>query len=212
MTIDLRLELADFEAYLRQQIATHVREGKPPPSLVQFGFHFDQDGWLTAYFDCRPHADRDGEWTTHLDSQSWLPRRHWFEAANLPDADRLNMVDLDGTLHSDWPSQPDGYDFAFILGEFIKRAVEWFRERGVFDALSPSATFDYCIEELSGMYQWPVSLSVLSDPQIQSGLAQLIRAHRERRRQLECIAKANPETRLIIEQIFRLSREQGDLA
>jgi len=161
MTIDLRNEGSDFRNYLCQTIDNHVRAGKAKPAMVHFGFSFDQEGWIIAFFDMRKNAARDGEWTTHLLPEMMLPRPNWHEASDLSDLRALILIGTDGKEVRQWTEFPDLGTFAQILGDFLRSSVTAFTDEGVFAPLIGAEKLEFCIEEFTGLYGWPVNTELL---------------------------------------------------
>jgi hypothetical protein len=160
MTIDLREDILAFRNYIRHVVGEHIQAGKPKPAMIHFGFTFDQDGWIKAYLDTRPNASRDGEWTVHLASETLLPRPRWYEASELSDLRSVNLIGIDGENLAEWSAHPDLQGFANVLGDFIKYSVAIFIDEGLFQPLLGTEQLKYCVEELIGLYEWPV------DPEI----------------------------------------------
>ena len=160
MTIDLRSDMADLKDYLSRLVNEHVQERKLNPGMIHFGFTFDQDGWVNAYLDTRPNPTRDGDWTTHIEPKTILPRPHWHEASELSNLRTLVLIDTKGNEVQEWATNPTLQMFAHILGEFIRSSISTFETEGLFQPLLGSKKLNYCIEEFTGLYGWPI------DPEI----------------------------------------------
>jgi hypothetical protein len=160
MIIDLRADLADFRDYVCRLINEHVRRGDPRLRMIHFGFTFDQDGWINAYFDTRPNASRDGEWTTHLRPDLLLARPHWYEASELGNLGDLILIDTEGKELREWPANPTIQKLASFLGEFLRSSVSSFEAQGLFQRLLGQQKLNYCVEEFTGLYGWPIDPEV----------------------------------------------------
>jgi hypothetical protein len=157
MTIDLRQDYLDFKSYICRLIDEYVRAGKPKPALIHFGFTFDQDGWILAYFDNRTNASRDGQWTTHIAPETVLPRPHWYEASELSDLCMVNIIGVGGEKVIEWSAHPDLPTLANILGDFIQSTVASLLNEGIFRPILETDRLQYCVEEFTGLYGWPVN-------------------------------------------------------
>ena len=148
--------MADFRAYVSQLIDVHVQKGNPKPGMIHFGFTFDQDGWVNAYLDTRPNASRDGEWTIHLQPKTLLPRPHWYEASELSNLRDLVLIGTNGNESQEWAASPTLQKLADILGEFLRSSVSTFEVEGLFQSLVGLQKLNYCVEEFTGLYEWPI--------------------------------------------------------
>jgi len=160
MTIDFRTETEDFRNYLAQRIKEHLAARGPSPTLVHVGFTFDQAGWIIVYFDTRPNAIRDGEWTTHIDTQLLLERPHWYEGSEFQNLGDMHLLDCEGNELQSWSANPSLQEFANILGDFLRTSVMKFESENLFQPLIDSRRLEFCVEEFTGLYGWPV------DPEI----------------------------------------------
>ena len=155
MKIDLRTENEEFSQYLSLQISKHAEENKPSPGFVHVGFYFDQEGWIFVYFDTRPNAGWDGEWTTHILPEKLLPRPHWHAAAQLENLNELRIIGMDGGELQEWTASPSLQKLANILGELLRKVVCDFESKGMFQPILGTGKLNYCVEELTALYQWP---------------------------------------------------------
>ena len=160
MIIDLRADKADFRDYVSQLISEHVRKGEPKPGMIHFVFTFDQAGWVAAYLDTRPNASQDGEWSGHIQPKMLLPRPHWYEAAGLGNLRDLVVIGTNGKEAQEWATNPTWEKLADILGEFLKSSVSTFEAEGLFRPLLGLQKLNYCVEELIGLYLWPIDPEV----------------------------------------------------
>jgi hypothetical protein len=152
--------MADFRAYVSRLIDEHVRTGDPKPGMIHFGFTFDQDGWVNAYLDTRPDASRDGEWTTHLQPKTLLPRPHWYEASELSNLRDVVLIGTNRNESKEWVANPTLQNLADILGEFLRSSVSTFEGEGLFQPLVGLQKLNYCVEEFTGLYGWPIEPKV----------------------------------------------------
>ena len=157
MTIDLRVEMIEIRNYVSRVVAKHLEAGKAKPAMIHVGFTFDQAGWIFVYLDTRPNASWDGEWTTHLEPETLLPRQHWYEASELPNLGELVLIGTDGNHVPEWSESHDLQKLANILGQFLTSAVATFENEGIFQPLLGSTKLKYCVEEFSGLYCWPLN-------------------------------------------------------
>ena len=160
MTIDLRVDLIDVTAYVQQMVDMQSEKDKTAPSLIHFGFYFDQDGWLASYFDPRESATRDGEWSSHLTSAVLLPRPKWHEASELENLTELEIINVQGFRDSAWNNRPTLENFSKILGDFIRDSILTLVVQGSFRKLYGYGDVKFCVEELTGLYSWPVNLEL----------------------------------------------------
>ncbi len=152
--------MADFRTYVSQLIDEDVRKGSPKPGMIHVGFTFVQDGWVNAYLDTRPNASRDGEWTTHLHPKTLLPRPDWYEASELSNLRELVLIGTSGNESQEWTANPTRQNLAHILGEFLRSSMSTFEAEGVFQPLVGPRKLNYCVEEFTALYEWPI------DPEI----------------------------------------------
>jgi hypothetical protein len=160
MVIDLRVDLVDFRDYVCQRIDQHIRESHPKLGMIHFGFTFDQDGWVNAYFDLRPNACRDGEWTARIEPKTLLSRPHWYRASELTNLRDLVLIGTNGNELPEWAANPSLQNLASILGEFLRSSISALEREGLFQPLTGSQKINYCIEEFTGLYGWPTDAKV----------------------------------------------------
>lgn len=156
MTIDLRDDFLAFRAYICRIIEEHIQAGKTKPKMIQFGFTFDQDGWIIAHLDTRPNASVDGEWTRHITPETFLHRPQWHAAAELSDLHDLDLIGISGEMAAEWSGNPNLQLLADIFGIFLKSSVTIFIDEGIFRPLFESKKIDYCIEEFTGLFCRPL--------------------------------------------------------
>ena len=148
--------MEDFRAYVSRVIDDHIQRGNLKPGLIHFGFTFDQDGWVYAYLDTRANASRDGEWTTHLQPKTLLPRPHWHEVSELSNLRDLVLIGTNGNESQEWAANPTLEKLAYILGEFLRSSVSTFEAEGLFQSLVGLQKLNYCVEEFTALYEWPI--------------------------------------------------------
>jgi hypothetical protein len=165
MVIDLRADTLDFKNYLSQMVDEHNRKSRPTPGMIHVGFTFDQDGWVSAYLDTRPNANRDGEWTVHLQPETLLPRPRWYEASELNDLGNLILIGHDGSESLKWRQNPTIQNLAWVFGEFLRSSVSTFEVEGLFKSLIGNEKLNYCVEEFTGLYGWPMNPKVVKATQ-----------------------------------------------
>lgn len=158
MIVDIRDDLPDFIAYIRDRVAEHVaasKELKNPELVTQidFGFEFGQGNELWLVVDTRPDAKPDGEWTGQVDRVPALKRPQWPIWHELPDGEVVFFIDLNGEKVNVMKS-PDK-KICKIVGEAMKHALLTAREAGVFQTLPKAEHCEMGVENMEGFYGWP---------------------------------------------------------
>jgi hypothetical protein len=158
MIIDIRKDLPDFDAYLRQRIAAHMETaGSEPVSRVQFGFEFGQANYVVLVLDTRPDAEPDGEWTMAIDdmidAKTALLRPHWPIWHKLPDDEHVSFIDI-SSKEVDVMEDTDNR-VCTIVGEALRHVLLQARANGVFTRLSKNPKCELAVENIEGYYGWP---------------------------------------------------------
>lgn len=160
MNIDLRSDFAAILEFVEQRVAAYdpakyVGPGKPGPiTQIDLGFQCDQAGWVCLVFDTRPDATSDGEWTGHIEENSF-PRPHWQIISEDFEMIPMTIVKMDG---SKLKLRPDGdYDqLSELLGELLKSVLFKARDTGLFVSLPRAAECHIAMEEFGGThFGWP---------------------------------------------------------
>ncbi|HEX3658034.1 MAG TPA: hypothetical protein VHV55_19760 [Pirellulales bacterium] len=128
------VNISQIKSSLRQYILGRIAKHPPdePVKFIEFGYEVCQGGLFCVFFDTRPDAGPDGTWTVRLEG---------------------NSIDM-----PEWPelSEQMGDDFGIELGETIKNLVIELRENGNFEALPKQDGCEFGIEEMNGIYGWPI--------------------------------------------------------
>ena len=159
MIIDIRHDLPDFMAYIRQRVAEQVSASKKlkRPKLVSridFGFEFGQGNELWLVFDTRPDAEPDGQWTLQAGKVTELKRPNWPIWDEVPNDEVVYFIDLKGKKVNVMKN-PDE-KICRIVGDAMKHALTAAREEGVFDALPKAERCEMGVENMEGFYGWPL--------------------------------------------------------
>jgi hypothetical protein len=157
--LDLQQDFGEIYEYVIERVrsfdpATNDGPGDSGPvTFMEFGFAFDQSGWVVLVFDTRPEAEPDGEWNFYIDKNK-LDRPHWRAAF---DANRdwpVRLVLPDGTERKLPPRSRR--EFATALGDLLKDILLKARSEGVFENLLKAPRCYLGVEEQEGGYGWPV--------------------------------------------------------
>ena len=159
MIVDIRKDVPDFMAYIRQRVAEQAvapkKSGAPDRvSRIDFGFEFGQGNELWLVFDTRPDAEPDGEWTLQVSNVPSLKRPDWPVWHELPEDEAVHFIDLGGS-EVDVMENPDEM-ICEIVGEAMKHALVLARDEGVFDALPKAERCEMGVENMEGFYGWPM--------------------------------------------------------
>ncbi len=156
--LDLRTDFTEIYAHVVERVQAFDPEandgpGEPGPvTALEFGFGFDQGGWVVLVFDTRPDAEPDGTWNDHIEGND-LERPLWTRAFNANARAAVTLVLPDGT---ELVVPPGGRDqFAAALGDLLKAVLLKAREDGVFADLPRAARCELGVEEQEGGYGWP---------------------------------------------------------
>jgi hypothetical protein len=158
MIVDIREDLPDFIAYIRERVTKQVeafKKLKKPKFVTQidFGFEFGQGNELWLVFDTRPDPQPDGEWTGQLDKVKALKRPKWPLWEELPDDEAVFFIDLTGKKVN-VTKDPDT-KAGKIIGEAMKHALIAARDEGVFQQLPKAEGCQMGVENMEGHYGWP---------------------------------------------------------
>jgi hypothetical protein len=110
--LDLRKDFADIYRFVAERVgsfdpATNDGPGKGKRvKRIDFGYQFDQAGWVALVFDTRRDAQPDGRWNAHIPG-NWLERPKWRAAAEANEDESFAFTLPDGTGRE---ISPGGYD------------------------------------------------------------------------------------------------------
>ncbi|MBK8800896.1 MAG: hypothetical protein IPN71_02355 [Fibrobacteres bacterium] len=129
--MDHQAERNEIRKYILQRIKKLAQTDHEPIRFLQIGYDVDQSKLLCVFFDTRPKAGPDGQWTVHL-------------KGNTKNIAKWGMF--------------DGGDYDKIvplLGKLLKKCVLELCEEGSFDVLRCARNCDFGIEHMLGDYGWP---------------------------------------------------------
>jgi hypothetical protein len=158
MLIDIRKDVPDFLAYIRQRVKEHLaisqKQKKPKPvTRIDFGFEFGQGNWTVLVFDTREDAEPDGEWTTQIKKGTILKRPKWPVWHKLPEGEQVFFIDVKGRKVNVMKN-PDE-QICKIVGDAMTDALLTARDEGVFKPLVKSKKCEMGVENMEGYYGWP---------------------------------------------------------
>ena len=159
MIIDIREEVADFLAYIRQRVAQHLAspQAAEPVGVIQFGFEIGQGNMAWLQFDTRPDATPDGTWSLpkNLEKTPRLDRPKWPVFADIPDGQPVFFIDVQGRKVEVLSAANTDEVVATIVGEAMKQALLQARAEGVFKPLPRVERCPMFVEHMEGFYSWP---------------------------------------------------------
>jgi hypothetical protein len=156
--LDLRKDFDAIYAFVAERVtsfdpSTNKGPGDPGPiARIDFGFGFDQDGWVSLVFDTRLDAEPDGEWNGYIEGND-LQRPLWFKACEANEEAPLALVLPDGTKRKLPPGSSE--ELGTALGEMLRGVLLKARDDGVFASLPKAAKCELGVEEQNGMFGWP---------------------------------------------------------
>ena len=157
----VRVDLPRHAKKLRDYVAKRVREQNrkspdAPVKIIALGFDYSHGGFVALYFDTRPNAAPDGEWTVHIEG-SELDLPQWNQAAEALGEMPVHFILTDGgkrIVPAD-DTQFTNEEFAGLLGDMLKNVLLSARAEGVFENLRKAERCELMVEELEGHYAWP---------------------------------------------------------
>ena len=161
MIIDLRKDAADIHNMLVETVAkyaaksAHPKAGAyhKPVSAVGVTYDCGTAAQVTLHFDVRSDFEPDGTWTH--DSFSVLARPEWEKAYDTLQHHELRLVLADGSSRTLQAMAADE-TYVAVFGEMLVSLLKAARETGVFAALPKQLRCELCVEEVEGMFGWPV--------------------------------------------------------
>ena len=157
----VRVDLVRNAKKVRDYIEKRVRQQKKqspdvPIKIIELGFDYSHGGFVVLFFDTRPNAEQDGEWTVHIEG-SELDIPQWNDAAEALGDMPVHFILPDGTKRTIPVDDKEFGDeeFAGLLGNMLKSVLLSARAEGVFDQLNKAERCELGIEELEGHYAWP---------------------------------------------------------
>jgi len=163
MSLDFREDYKTIYAFIESRVAkydpsSNVGPGEPdkPIRQIDFGYQFDQGGWIALVFDTRPDAEPDGEWGSYIEENA-LQMNHWVEAMDslFEDEKPVTVNISDGTSRVIRPDI-ETEDLAAYFGIMLRDALIEARGAGVFASLPLAQGCVMSVEEHDGEYGWPV--------------------------------------------------------
>lgn len=159
MIVDIRKDVPDFLAYIRERVANHVAASKKskksePVTRIDFGFEFGQGNELWLVFDTRPDAEPDGQWTMQCGKIRELKRPDWPIWHELPDDEIVYFINLKGKKVNVMDN-PDE-QICEIVGDAMKHALLTARDEGAFNSLTRAERCELGVENMEGFYGWPI--------------------------------------------------------
>ncbi len=174
MHIDLKEDYSRVFSYLKKRIADYPAsdsegpgESSAPITQMNFGFQFDQAGWVAWVVDTRPDAEPDGEWNSYIE-KNCLELNHWFKAVdelfenNTPFT--LNTHN-ESTLEIDTAIEME--ELASHFGNMLRDVLLEARSSGLFGSLPLSKQCVMFIEEHDSLYGWPEYDTLMVDGLVQ---------------------------------------------
>lgn len=160
MTIDLQADAREIYSYLVDRVrkfdpATNAGpgDGGSPISQIDFGYQYDQAGWVSLIFDTRPDAEPDGSWNSFIE-ENMFERPKWQEALELLETQPVEIVLPDGSRRVLPPEFPEE-EYCAIFGDLLKNILLKARDEGVFNSLPKAEHCQFGVEEHDGRYGWP---------------------------------------------------------
>lgn len=159
MIVDIRKDIPDFLAYIRERVAQHVEAATKSQTAesvtrIDFGFEFGQGNELWLVFDTRADAEPDGHWTMQCGEIRELKRPDWPIWHELPDDEVVYFIDLNGQKINVMDN-PDE-QICEIVGDAMKHALLVARDQGVFNSLPRAERCELGVENMEGFYGWPI--------------------------------------------------------
>lgn len=158
--LDLSKDFAAVYAYLAKRVKAFdpaANDGPGdggPVTRIDFGFGYDQDGWVALVFDTRRDAEPDGEWNEHIEGND-VPRPRWPAACEAIEEEPLTLTLPDGTKR-ELPAGAAGA-LATALGDMLRDVLLKARADGLFAGLRKSKKCELGVEEQNGEYGWPTA-------------------------------------------------------
>jgi ankyrin repeat protein len=157
----VRVDLVRHAKKVREYIANRVREQNKespdaPVKIIELGFDYSHGGFVALFFDTRPNAAPDGEWTVHIEG-SELDIPQWNTAAEALGDMPVHLI-LPGGEKRTVPADDKEFNdeaFAALIGNMLKSVLLSARAEGVFAQLCKAVGCELAIEELEGHYAWP---------------------------------------------------------
>jgi hypothetical protein len=157
----VRVDLVRHAEKVRDYIAKRVREQKKesldaPVKIIELGFDYSHDGFVALYFDTRPNAAPDGEWTAHIEGIE-LDIPQWNNAAEALGEMPVHFILPAGGKRTVPADDKEFNDeaFASLIGNMLKSVLLSARDEGVFEQLHKAERCELAVEELEGHYGWP---------------------------------------------------------
>lgn len=146
-------ELELLTPELRNVVCEQVKaqaNSTQPVSRVVIGYEIEQSGWLMVYFDRRPGAESDGEWTKHIDS-SKIQMDSWEKIMIFGNRGPIQIQDIRGDRHT----ITTGEQLANLFGEWIVAVIQSEELLDHFDAYCPIT-----VEDFNGHFGWTLETRV----------------------------------------------------
>lgn len=157
--LDLRKDFDEIYAYVVKRVKSFDPETNDGPGdsgpvrFMEFGFSFEQSGWVVLVFDTRPDGQPDGEWNGYIEGND-MQRPKWLAACDTLYEKPLTIILPDGAEQSLAPESHD--DLAAMLGNLLKNILLKAKSNGVFAALPKAKRCEIGVEEHEGRYGWPM--------------------------------------------------------
>ncbi len=184
-TIDLREDYKTIRRYLKKRISDFIEDTNAGPgdtgnpiSLIEFGYEYDQNGWIALIFDTRHEARPDGEWNSYIE-ENMLDFPQWSDAIETlwEDEKPVSIVLMDGNSLTITPDEEvvgeltdemtEAEDlFAFLIGETLRKALIEVRDIGLLLTLPLANNCIMGVEHSNGAYGWPIYDNLLTEGKV----------------------------------------------
>lgn len=159
LKLDLCNDSEDVFDYIKTQVRKFLQEAETVDGVadrvyrIDCGYEYSQCGWVMIYFDTRPEASPDGQWTRFIDKHR-IERTHWRKASSANMRGPVSVVDLEGKEHL--ISEGSDIDMSRAIGLMLKAALLRARDEGILLQLSLASTCTLGVEDFDGHFGWPL--------------------------------------------------------
>ncbi len=156
--LNLYKDLEDVLDYIKTQVQKFLQEAETVDGVadrvyrIEGGYEYSQCGWVMIYFDTRPGASPDGQWTRFIDKHR-IERIHWRKASSANMRGPVSVVDHEGKEHL--ISEGSEIDISRAIGLMLKSALLRARDQGILLQLSLAPTCALGVEDFDGHFGWP---------------------------------------------------------
>ena len=157
MIIDIREDVPDFLAYIRQRVEQHMASSQPSElvGVITFGFEIGQGNMAWLDFDTRSNAAPDGKWTVRVGKTPRLDRPKWPVFYKIPKGKPVFFIDLQGRKVEVLCAENTDELVAAIVGDAMKQALLKARAEGFFNLLPKVPKCPMFVEHMERFYSWP---------------------------------------------------------